>query len=242
MSDVPSRARSTDPAATRIVLLDTPRGCRDHVYLQDLVWGFDPPEAVPVHLLVAVAHNGGVVLGAYDGDEIVDALLGLPALHDGHLAHLSHQLAVHPAYRHRGVGAALKWRQRNLVLAQGIDAIIWTFDPLQARNARLNLSWLGAEVRHDVRDYYGPMNDGRLNAGLPSNRLMVTWALDTPRVRERAAATEGAPPRALHSCLAPRRARPPARRTCVSPRPSRCRPPGTRPAWCSSRSLSISGP
>jgi len=169
----------------RIVELRDPGGFQQHVGLQDLVWGHGPGEAVPTHLLIASARNGGVVLGAYDGDDMVGCLYGLPALHGGRLTHLSYLLAVRLNDRGRGIGEALKWRQRELVLAQGIDTVTWTFDPLQAPNARLNLARLGAWSATYVRDYYGPMADS-LNAGLPSDRLVLTWRLDDPAVVARA--------------------------------------------------------
>lgn len=169
----------------RLVELREPDGFQQHVNLQDLVWGPEPGEAVPTHLLIASARNGAMVLGAYDGDDMVGCLYGLHALHAGRLTHLSHLLAVHPDYRGRGIGEALKWRQRELVLAQGIDTVTWTFDPLQALNARLNLSRLGGYSATYVRDYYGAMADS-LNAGLPSDRLVLTWRLDAPAVAARA--------------------------------------------------------
>ncbi len=169
----------------RIVELRDSEAFQQHVALQDLVWGHGPDEAVPTHLLIASARNGGVVLGAYDGDNMVGCLYGLPALHGGRLIHLSHLLAVHPDHRGRGIGEALKWRQRELVLAQGIDTVTWTFDPLQAPNARLNLARLGGYSATYARDYYGVMADS-LNAGLPSDRLVLTWRLDDPAVVARA--------------------------------------------------------
>lgn len=168
-----------------IITLDTVEGCRDHERLQNLVWGHDPPEAVPTHALIAMARHGGVVLGAYARSQMVGLLLSVPALHGGSLVHLSHVLGTHPAWRGHGIGEALKWRQRELVLAQGIATIIWTFDPLEAVNARLNLTRLGGIVRAYTRDYYGAMQDA-LNRGIPSDRFTVEWRLDAPPVLARA--------------------------------------------------------
>jgi predicted GNAT superfamily acetyltransferase len=86
----------------------------------------------------------------------------------------------------------LKWRQRELVLQQGIDRVIWTYDPLEAPNARLNLAHLGGRVSTYKRDYYGPMEDA-LNRGLPSDRFVVEWQLDAPWVHERLTAGPSAP-------------------------------------------------
>jgi predicted GNAT superfamily acetyltransferase len=181
-------------SAIRIVTIDTVEGCRDHERLQNLIWGHDPPDAVPTHALVALGRHGGVVLGAYAGTELVGLLLSMLALHEGRLVHLSHLLGTHPTWRGRGIGEALKWRQRELVLEQGLTTtVIWTYDPLEAVNARLNLTRLGGIVRSYARDYYGAMQDA-LNRGIPSDRFTVEWHLDAPTVQERAAGHPPAPP------------------------------------------------
>lgn len=156
-------------------------GFRAHQDLQVLVWGYDPREVVPVRLLIALARHGGVVLGAYSGETMVGLLLSLLAEHNGQRVHLSYMLGVHPAWRGRGIGSALKWRQRALVLARGITQIVWTYDPLEAANARLNLAHLGGRVRTYTDDYYGPLEDD-LNRGLPSDRFVVEWDLNAPHV------------------------------------------------------------
>lgn len=169
----------------RIRSIAAPEDVHAHVALQNLVWGHGPSEDVPAHLLIATARNGGVVLGAYAGATLVGCLFGIPALHNGRLCHLSHLLAVHPEWRGRGIGAALKWRQREIVLAQGITTVTWTFHPLGASNAWLNLTRLGGVVREYVREYYGVMDDA-LNRGIPSDRFVLEWQLDAPAVRDRA--------------------------------------------------------
>ena len=181
------------PDGIRIESIDTFEGFRAHRDLQNLIWAHDPPEAVPMELLIALARHGGVVLGAYAGTAMVGLLLSVLALDGGRLVHHSHMLGTHPGWRGHGIGEAMKWRQRELVLAQGIDTITWTFDPLEAVNARLNLSRLGGIVRQYGRDYYGAMEDA-LNRGVPSDRMIVEWSLDAPRVRERAQGQRSEPP------------------------------------------------
>ncbi len=100
------------------------------------------------------------------------------------LKHCSHQLGVHPDFRNAGVGYALKAYQREHVLRQGLDLITWTYDPLLARNAQLNIAKLGAVCSTYLPDLYGPLRDG-LNAGLPSDRFQVDWWIATPRVADR---------------------------------------------------------
>jgi predicted GNAT superfamily acetyltransferase len=168
----------------RIVQIDTFEGFREHASLQNLVWGYDPPEAVPLHLMIALSRNGGLVLGAYADNQMVGLLLGVPALRHGQLMHLSHLLGVHPAWRGQGIGEALKWRQRELALEMGIRTVVWTYDPLEAANASLNIARLGGIVRTYGRDYYFAMEDA-LNRDIPSDRFTVEWHLESPRVLAR---------------------------------------------------------
>ncbi len=138
-------------------------------------------------LLLTVAHNGGLVLGAWDGDTLAGILFGfLGRAAGGPLKHCSHLLGVRPAYRGQGIGQALKWAQRAAVLAQGLTLITWTYDPLETPNALLNLHALGAYSVIYHPNLYGAMPDG-LNAGLPSDRFEVSWWLGSPGVQAQAA-------------------------------------------------------
>ncbi len=138
-------------------------------------------------MLNTAAQNGGTVLGAFDGDRMIGFLFGFLGLHaDRRLKLCSQTMGVLPEYRKRGVAAALKWAQRDRVLALGIDLITWTYDPLEAPNARLNLHTLGACTNEYRRNVYGE-NFGELGRGLPSDRLLVEWWLKSDRVERRAA-------------------------------------------------------
>jgi chorismate synthase len=153
--------------------------------LQRAVWGVPDVEIVPLHVLITAARNGGLLLGAFDGQRLAGFVFGFPGLApDGRLKHCSHMAGVHPDYRDRGLGYRLKLAQREHVLAQGIDLITWTFDPLETRNASLNFRKLGALCHTYIRDLYGPMRDS-LNAGLPSDRFQVDWWVGSDRVVER---------------------------------------------------------
>jgi chorismate synthase len=154
--------------------------------LQILVWGSGPRMIVPVHVLHIVATTGGIVLGAYDGDQPVGFAFGFLARDKGHLHHASHMLGIHPEYQGRGIGAALKWAQRERALAQGLDLMTWTFDPLEARNAYFNLHKLGVISRTYKENVYGELDDS-LNRGLPSDRLLVEWWLHAPPAPNRSA-------------------------------------------------------
>lgn len=144
--------------------------------LQTLIWGNDNGTIVPAHLLQLVASTGGIVLGAFRHGQAVGFAFGLLAQHRGRLYHASHMLGVHPACQEAGIGAALKYRQREQALNRGLDVMTWTFDPLEARNAHFNLHKLGAAGRAYREDYYGAMDDV-LNRGLPSDRMHIEWRL-----------------------------------------------------------------
>lgn len=142
--------------------------------VMDATWG----EAIPRETIKALAGSGNVPWGAFDGDELVAYVLGWAAVSpDDGLHEHSHMLAAMPERRHAGVGHALKLAQRASCLDRGIHLVRWTFDPLVARNAHLNVNKLGATCDRFHRDYYGHMPDA-INAGDRSDRLVVRWDLD----------------------------------------------------------------
>ena len=152
-----------------------------------MVWGDDL--AVPDHLLQATVHGGGLLIGAFDREEeMVGFVYGFPAFDQEEdsirLRHHSHMLAVVPERRNAGIGFALKRAQWQWVRQQGLDRITWTFDPLQSRNAYLNIARLGAVTSTYLEDYYGEMTDA-INAGMPSDRFLVDWWVNSPRVEDR---------------------------------------------------------
>src|SRR5438093_5951065 len=137
-------------------------------------WG---GQQVDREVVRALAASGNVCWGAFDGSELIGFVLGWAGVAEGGLHVHSHMLAALPDRRHRGVGYALKLAQRAQALDQGISIVRWTFDPLVARNAWLNIGKLGALVDRFERDYYGAMTDD-LNVGERSDRFMVRWELD----------------------------------------------------------------
>jgi len=160
--------------------------------LQRLVWPGSETDVVPLHLLLTVAQNGGVVLVAEKGERVVGFLMGFLGTDEdspnrvamARLKHCSHMLGVHPDYRDQGIGLELKRAQRQAVIAQGIRLVTWTFDPLMSANAHLNIHRLGAVSRIYKREVYGPMRD-ELNQGLPSDRLQADWWVTSNRVVSR---------------------------------------------------------
>jgi predicted GNAT superfamily acetyltransferase len=135
-------------------------------------------QLLPREMIVALAESGNMPTGAFDHDEVlIGYVLGWAGVDEGGLHVHSHMLAALPERRHRGVGFALKLAQRAQALDQGIHVVRWTFDPMVARNAWVNLGKLGAVADRFRRDFYGRMTD-TLNEGERSDRLMVRWDLD----------------------------------------------------------------
>lgn len=129
-------------------------------------------------LLTAVRHNGGLVLGAFDGDTLVGFTFSFLAREGaGRLYQYSQTAAVDPAYQDRGIGRALKLRQREEALAGGVDLMRWTFDPMRSRNAHFNLDVLGATVGRLLPDFYGAEVSGGPTRGGATDRLVAEWEL-----------------------------------------------------------------
>jgi predicted GNAT superfamily acetyltransferase len=163
------------------------------VHLQKVVWGISDLEVTSAIQLIATVHAGGLLhLAETAAGEAVGFSYAFPALRGG-LPHLhSDMVAVVPAYQKRGVGMRLKWAQREESLSRGIGLITWTFDPMQARNAALNLRRLGAFASEFLPDFYG-VTTSALHHGMRTDRLLVHWELNAPRVKDRL--REGEPPR-----------------------------------------------
>ena len=143
--------------------------------LQQCVWGFADSDLVPVALFVVASKIGGQVLGAFDRGKTIAFCLCIPGLKPGGKFYLhSHMMGVLPAYRNTGLGRKLKWKQRDYALASGVDLIEWTFDPLEIKNAFLNIERLGAIVRRYVENQYGTTSS-HLHGGLPTDRLVAEW-------------------------------------------------------------------
>jgi len=157
--------------------------------LQRTIWQMpDWRDAVPANLLITIHKNGGILLGAFDEAKMVGFVFSFIGSEEFNgamkLKHCSHMLAVLPEYQKRQLGARLKFAQRDAALAQDIHLMTWTYDPLQALNANLNLVRLGAIARRYISNAYGEMTDG-LNAGIPSDRFQAEWWLASPQVVER---------------------------------------------------------
>lgn len=170
--------------------------------LQRAVWRLSELEITSSIQLIATTHAGGSVLLAEGADgQPLGFAYAFPALRGG-VAHLhSDMLAVLPAHQQRGLGVRLKWAQRREALERGIPLITWTFDPLQARNASLNLRRLGARATEFLENLYG-ITSTPLHHGLPTDRLLVRWELQAHEVVELASA--GEPPASVETPPLPR--------------------------------------
>jgi predicted GNAT superfamily acetyltransferase len=151
------------------------------VVLQIDVWGYSDGDVIPRRVYVVAQRIGGQVIGAFDGETLVGFAMSLPGYRDGHSYLHSHMLAVLPQYRNLGIGRNLKLAQRDDAIARGFDLMEWTFDPLEIKNAHLNISRLGAIARRYQPDFYGP-SSSPLQGGLPTDRLYAEWWLRSARV------------------------------------------------------------
>ena len=166
------------------------------VQIQIATWGYDETDVIPRKTFLLAQKIGGQVIGAFDsafsnglargtGATQVAFAMSLPGVKiiDGRpYAYLhSHMLAVLESHHNRGLGAQLKWEQRREALSRGIRHMEWTFDPLEIKNARLNIHRLGATASEYRVDFYG-VSSSRLQGGLPTDRLLAVWDLDSPRV------------------------------------------------------------
>jgi predicted GNAT superfamily acetyltransferase len=162
----------------------------DVLRLQQVIWGFADAELLPIRFLVVVSKVGGHVFGAYDGREMVGFCFAIPGVKPAGLTVRSpqmpylhsHMLGVLPAYHNAGIGRRLKLQQREEALSRGIQLIEWTFDPLELKNAYLNIEKLGAIVRRYYPNQYGTTSSP-LHGGLPTDRCIAEWWIDSRRVR-----------------------------------------------------------
>lgn len=162
--------------------LRTREDCEAGVRLQRDIWGRDFADVAPATLLQVCQRVGGVASGAFASDgRLLGFVFGISGVRDGAPAHWSDMLAVRPEARGLGLGRRLKLHQRERLLAAGVERVCWSFDPLVARNARLNLTALGAEPVEYVPDMYGD-TASVLHRGLDTDRLIVEWRLRDPAV------------------------------------------------------------
>lgn len=146
--------------------------------LEKIIWGM---ESIPAHQTYTAVTNGGLLLGAFIEDQIIGFSYSFPGYLNGEAYLCSHMLGIHPDYQARGIGKQLKAQQSEWAREMGYSVLIWTFDPLESRNAYLNFSKLKGICYVYLENCYGEMKDG-LNKGLPSDRLRLEWWIKSERV------------------------------------------------------------
>jgi len=177
------RQKLNSPASAGIVIrkccaLEEFHAC---VKLQQEIWDEEDLEIEPSTMFVVASLTGGQVLGAFDGEKLVGFTMAVVGVRHGSVYLHSHQTGVDASYRDRGIGRMLKLFQRDEALARGIRLVEWTFDPLELKNAHFNLNRLGAICRRYIPDLYG-VTTSPLHRGIPTDRLVAEWWLDSPRV------------------------------------------------------------
>lgn len=151
------------------------------VNLQRIIWGFEDVDLLPERLFVIAPKVGGQAFGAFDGARMIGFCLAIPGIKSDSIYLHSHMLGVLKDYRDAGAGRMLKLAQRDDALSRGIKLIEWTFDPLEIKNAYLNIERLGAIVRRFVLNQYGTTSSA-LHGGLPTDRCVAEWHIASPRV------------------------------------------------------------
>ena len=155
--------------------------------LQRETWGRDFSDLVPPTVLMIAQKTGGLVLGAYVDDLLVGFAWGISGLRGNHKIHWSDMLAVKKSFRDQGIGYLLKMRQRQILRRRGVQEILWTFDPLESRNAHFNFSKLGVVVREYCPNFYG-FTRSPVHAVLETDRLIAIWNIQVgttaPRTKQ----------------------------------------------------------
>ena len=149
------------------------------VDLQELIWGVGYSDKIPPAILLVMQKLGGVTAGAFaDDGQMLGFVAGLTGPKDGALVHWSDMLAVHPSARGYKIGEKLKQYQRAHCAELGIATIFWTFDPLLARNAHLNLNRLGGRAAEYVEAMYGESTNSSFQGDMPTDRFVISWAVN----------------------------------------------------------------
>ncbi len=174
------------------------------VELQKIVWGFADRDIVPARMMIIAQKHGGLAIGAFEGERMIGFVFAIPSLHDNRFAQHSHMLAVLEEYRNQGVGRVLKLAQYRDAKERNIPVITWTFDPLETKNAYLNLNRLGAISNTYYVNLYGERTSSDLHSALGTDRFLVEWFIGSTRTEKILQGADPAPseleklPQALH--------------------------------------------
>lgn len=153
------------------------------IELERAVWKDDDIGIMPIRLYMISKACQAPTLGAFDDTgKLVGFVHTSLALMGRNVVYHSHLAAVAEARRHKDIGRRMKLAQRECAIVAGIPLIIWTFDPLQSRNAHLNLNKLGAIIRRYEVNYYGEGLSSVFGRGVPSDRVFAEWWVTSPQV------------------------------------------------------------
>jgi predicted GNAT superfamily acetyltransferase len=200
------------PAGTEVIL----RECQGFdeldacVNLQVETWGYNDGDVIPRRLFTVAQRIGGQVIGAFNHQEMIGFAMSLPGVKAPKaqdyppMPYLhSHMLAVKPAFRNAGIGRRLKLLQRDEALSRSIALMEWTFDPLEIKNAFLNIHRLGVVVRSYTQNFYG-VSSSRLQGGLPTDRLHAEWWMQSERVKAILSGSPYTPPEIQETIVVPK--------------------------------------
>jgi predicted GNAT superfamily acetyltransferase len=190
---------------TNIVIRDltTIDEFRQVVALEQAIWGYtDQGDLVTVPVFIFTVHRGATLIGAFESSgRMVGFAYAVIGMKDGRPMQWSHMAGVLPEFR-GGLGFRLKLAQRERALAQGLDLIEWTFDPLQAMNAHFNFAKLGGVAEEYAANFYGESTSA-LHRGTPTDRLVLSWKIGEPHVIRRLEQTPALRARAHEVAAAP---------------------------------------
>ncbi|MCA9914768.1 MAG: GNAT family N-acetyltransferase, partial [Anaerolineae bacterium] len=176
--------------AITIRTLHSPDEMDEAVRLQQIYWGENMSDIVPTHMLLSISRYGGHIHAAFDDERMVGLLVGFlgAKYKEGYSQHatdslciMSKRLVVLPEYRGKKIGELLKLAQRDFALQHGISLVEWTYDPMLARNAHLNLHKLRGVVQEYEENYFGSAS---AHPTMRADRLVVDWWVGHPHVTE----------------------------------------------------------
>jgi predicted GNAT superfamily acetyltransferase len=173
-SEYKAEEKSLDYIVRECTALEDYKSC---IEMQRRVWQFDDVDITPLRSFVSARRSGGFTLGAFEQSGRLVGFVNALAAFDEKLKpyFYSNMLAVEPQLQNAGIGVRLKMAQREHAMKRGISLMTWTFDPLQSRNAYLNIYKLGGVVRNYLVNYYGNQSTSALHHGLDTDRLFVEW-------------------------------------------------------------------
>jgi predicted GNAT superfamily acetyltransferase len=153
------------------------------IELERAVWKDDDIGIMPIRLYMISKACNAPTIGAFDeGGKLVGFVHTMLALWGPNVVYHSHLAAVIEDLRHQDIGTRMKLAQRDCALRAGVPLITWTFDPLQSRNAHLNINKLGAIIRRYEANYYGEGLSTVFGEHFPSDRVFAEWWVSSPHV------------------------------------------------------------